>query len=257
MSDYREKLANLKTDKRHRFRGVYKYSGYKNSGWSGANGPIYLPTFMIVNVEVLDKEKDEWIPVTDHLWMNYSTYFKRYYPMEQGDVIFFDGRITEYRYRGGVNVRIERPTKVIVERSGEKLEEHKDDILEDFVLVDKFMKENEKYYKARDFFADLYKIPRFFFSMEHYGGVDVELFLDDSWVKKADFYKENVDREDIMAIYDRNKTSTKKRMLVSDGEGKREITEKEINKAYKKENRYRYDEEDFFDDDIDIEDLFD
>lgn len=100
----RSKLKAIGDGQRHTFTGTFVRPGYKNSY------KTYKPTLLIKNL-TCDGEIQ-----ADHLWLNYGLQFLRLGELVSGDVLQFDGRITDY-WKGYYNhqthdYKVERPTKV-------------------------------------------------------------------------------------------------------------------------------------------------
>lgn len=85
---------------------------------------------MIADLKVFQKGTFELI--ADHLWMNLTKQFLTYGWLEKGDVLQFDGRITDDQSKQEKIYDIEQPTKVSIVRNGVEL-------MPDFVLLKKHM----------------------------------------------------------------------------------------------------------------------
>src|SRR5512146_1372345 len=100
----RESLA-VREDERTTFRGRCERFGTKG-GWKGRS------ELTVLLVDVRDAHGQ---PVCDHLWFNKTRGFAALH-LQKGDIVEFDGRVTEYRkgYRGkgGRDYQLSRPTKV-------------------------------------------------------------------------------------------------------------------------------------------------
>lgn len=246
MSKYRTELDELTDERRYSFRGELKYTGYKDSGgYSYLYETKYSPTFMLINIEYWDEENHIWQFVADHLWMNYTKQFKYYFPLLKNDMIYFDGRITKYSYKDGINVRISIPTKVKVERNGNIIEKTCTEVLEDWELVNIIDEENKEYYEARDKIDNLYYLNNYVFAIPNIGGIEVFLNIDDKWMSKTQYKNKYQAREDIIELYKRNPNPATKIILHEQGknnpfgrepnsDGSLEVTLTEIKKLYKK-----------------------
>lgn len=80
----RTKLKQIGSDERHTFTGVFERTGFK----SYRNK--YTPTLMLKDIKIDDES------LTDHLWLKYGKNFLKLGKLEQGDIIQFDGRVSEY-----------------------------------------------------------------------------------------------------------------------------------------------------------------
>ena len=240
MSKYRKKLEKLTDKDRHSFCGDFKYTGYKLDYISSFGNLIYKPTFMLKNVKVLNKETNDWEIVADHLWINYTKNFKYFFPIQEGDVVYFDGRIKEYSSKNGVNVKIERPTKVKVLRDSKELEKDEDNVLEDKAMVEIFDKENAEYYEARDTIQNALNIPHYHFASENYSNIESYLKVgEEEWLSQEDFKKKYVEREDVVELYRKIKPiEIKIEYLDLETNEKKKITKKKIKKAFN--NAYPY-----------------
>lgn len=245
MSKYRKKLEELTDARRYSFRGVFKYTGYKMDYINSYGNEIYKPTFMLKNLEVYNEETDKWEYSSDHLWMNYTKNFKYFYPLKEGDIVYFNGRITGYRSRNGYNIKIERPTKVKVVRGEEELKKDEDNVLEDKEMVKIFDEENKEYYEARDNILDALKIPHYYFAMSIYDDIESYLKVGDEWLSQTDYRKNYIEREDVVELYNKVKPLVCKiDYYDSDKKQRVKVSKKEIESAY---GSYR-DEMDIYDD---------
>ena len=233
MSEYREKLKSLTDKDRHSFCGEYTYSGYKFSYISRAGNMIYKPTFMLKNVKVYNKETDSWELVSDHLWMNYTKNFKYFFPLEKGDIIYFNGRITDYHSSDGYNVKIERPSKVKVIRNGNELEKNADNILEDKELVKLFEEENADYYKARDTIQAALRIPHYRFAASNYPDIESYIKVYNGWLSQSEYRDKYIEREQVVELFNRINPIETKMDYFNYEENKRvEITDEKLEKEY-------------------------
>lgn len=256
MSKYRTELDELTDERRYSFRGIFTYTGYKNTGrFSDKYGILYSPTFMLKNVEYLNEENNTWEFVAEHLWLNYTKQFKYYYPLLKDDIVYFNGRIKKYNYKDGINVRINIPTKVRVERNWNIIDKTCTEVLEDWELVEVIDNENREYYTARDTIDSLYYLKNYFFVRNNIGDVEVLLNLDNKWISKYEYKNTYQDREDIVELYKRNPKPKSKIVVYEQGkdnpfdrkpnsDGSIEVTPSEIQKLY---NKYQTEYEDYED----------
>lgn len=242
MSEYRKKLAKLTSKERFRFFGTFKYSGYKDSYNPKAFGPSYVPTFMLKDVKYYNEEKDSWDYVADHLWMNYTKSFKYFFPLREGDKIYFNGRITPYTSKKGENVRIERPTQIKVFRGEEELQKDEKNILKDYEMVQIFDEENKDYYTARDEILAAFWIPYYYFARNNYPQIDSYILADDSWISQTDYKRKYVDREDIVDFYQRLTKPIEVKLEYYDKEKKKrvKVEKEEIIEAAEADRKSRF-----------------
>lgn len=258
MSKYRTELEELTDERRYSFRGIFTYTGYKNTGrFSDKYGILYSPTFMLKNVEYWNEENNTWEFVAEHLWLNYTKQFKYYFPLLKNDIIYFNGRIKKYSYKDGINVRINIPTKVKVERNGDIIDKTCTEVLEDWELVEIIDNENREYYTARDTIDSLYYLKNYFFVRNNIGDVEVLLNLDNKWISKYEYKNTYQDREDIVELYKRNPKPKSKIVIYEQGkdnpfgrepnsDGSLEVTHSEIQKLYNKYQTEYEEYEDFY-----------
>lgn len=256
MSKYRTELDELTDERRYSFRGIFTYTGYKNTGrFSDKYGILYSPTFMLKNVEYWNEENNTWEFVAEHLWLNYTKQFKYYFPLLKDDIIYFNGRIKKYSYKDGINVRINIPTKVKVERNGDIIDKTGTEVLEDWELVEVIDNENREYYAARDTIDSLYYLKNYFFVRNNIGDVEVLLNLDNKWISKYEYKNTYQDREDIIELHKRNPNPKSKIVIYEQGkdnpfgrepnsDGSIEVTPSEIQKVY---NKYQTEYEEYED----------
>lgn len=270
MSKYRKELEKLTDERRYSFRGILTYTGYKDTGrYSYNHGTLYSPTFMLKNVEYWNKENNSWVFVADHLWMNYTKQFKYYFPLLKGDFIYFNGRITKYSYKDGINVRVSMPTKVKVEREGNLIEKTCTDVIEDWVLVNIIDKENREYYEARDKIDSLFRMKHYFFVVNNIGEVEVFLNIGGQWLSKRQYKNKYQNREDVIAIYKKNPKPKSKIIVYGQDQdnvfertpnpdGSLEVSPSEIQKLYNKHKKscwYDYNDY-YYEDDEEYEDEY-
>ncbi|MBC1920963.1 hypothetical protein [Listeria grayi] len=77
----------------------------------------YQPTFMLTDIYQIDTDGKEHY-VADHLWMNLTKLFLKYGWLEKDGLVQFDGKVVEYMTQKKNDFKIERPSKVIITRSG-------------------------------------------------------------------------------------------------------------------------------------------
>lgn len=233
MSKYRSKLESLTSKERHSFCGEHTYSGYKFSYMSMGGNMIYKPTFMLKNLKVYNEETDSWEIVADHLWMNYTKNFKYFFPLEKGDIVYFNGRVTDYHSKDGYNVKIERPSKVKVVRNGKELEKNADNILEDKEMVELFDKENAEYYKARDTIQAALRIPHYYFATANYADIESYIKVGDEWLSQSEYKEKYIEREQIIELFNEIvPIKTKMDYFDYDKNKRVKITEDKLEKEY-------------------------
>ena len=122
MGEMRKGLKQIEGD-RLRFSGIFERFGtkprykpsYVDGGWVDFDRTVLL-------IQIKD---DNGKVVCDHLWMNYTKGFEKLGELEQGDLVFFNARVTEYT-KGYVNhreyidetevdYRLSNPTKIEIQ----------------------------------------------------------------------------------------------------------------------------------------------
>lgn len=248
MSKYRKGLEALTSKERHSFCGEYTYSGYKFSYMSMGGNMIYKPTFMLKNLKVYNEDTDSWEVVSDHLWMNYTKNFKYFFPLEKGDIVYFNGRITDYHSRDGYNVKIERPSKVKVIRNGQELEKNADNILEDKDMVELFDEENAEYYKARDTIQAALRIPHYHFATSNYADIESYIKVDGEWLSQTEYKEKYIEREQVIELFNKiGSIKTKMDYFDYDKNKRVKITEDKLEKEYSEFRKFMgYDDDEYW-----------
>lgn len=232
MSNFREKLYKLDNKERFTFSGTFKETGYKVS-YRNYFKDFEEPTFMLENVKVLNPETDKWEYVCDHLWLNYSKLFKYFYPIEKGDIVTFNGRVALYDYKDGTNVKIKMPSKVrVTDSKGLEKEKTKEPVIEDEELIKEIKEENKEYYNARDYFDNLFFNPYYTYCMHRYGGVRIELNVEDKWFQKEFFKKKFKKREQIVELYNSSPRPKDVRIRVPKGNRWKEVPIEKLKEEY-------------------------
>lgn len=147
----------------------------------------------------------------------YTKQFKYYFPLLKNDIAYFNGRITKYRYKDGINVRINIPTKGKVERDGKTINKTCTEVLEDWELVEIIDKENREYYEARDKIDNLFHMNNYFFVSNTIGEVEVLLNIDNKWISKSEYKNKYQSRGDILELYKRNSNLVSKIVVYGQG----------------------------------------
>lgn len=96
----RKILGNLGAKDRHAFQAVFGKYGYKR--YHDANrGELYSPTIMVRNLEIIDDPAHPQL-MSDHLWLNLTKRFVQLGFLQEGDLLQFKGRVSEYS-KGFIN----------------------------------------------------------------------------------------------------------------------------------------------------------
>lgn len=111
----RKELKNIGDEERHTYTATFERGGFKTSFGH------YKPTLLLVNIIESGRNK----VVTNHLWVNYGTQFKKLGHLKKGDEIKFNARVGYYTrgYEGNdpykkkehpisYDYKLERPSKV-------------------------------------------------------------------------------------------------------------------------------------------------
>lgn len=146
----RIKLKQVGSDERYTFTGVFERTGFKSYK------DKYTPTLMLKNIKIDDEL------LTDHLWLNYGKNFLKLGKLERGDIIQFDGRVSEYT-KGYYNedkqkdYQIERPTKVKLLDSNHEFQELPKENKE---IIRMILEDNQEFYNKtnRGTVDDMYYI---------------------------------------------------------------------------------------------------
>lgn len=138
----RIKLRKLGNDKRYTFTAEFGRVGYKTD----FRGPrtVYSPTIMLKNLKCNDEL------VTDHLWLNYTKGFAELGKLKDKMKIQFNARVKDYTKKAGLDYKLERPTKVTLLDTSQKLDPlpipSTDDKYYKNCLIGYIMKENKDFY---------------------------------------------------------------------------------------------------------------
>lgn len=190
---------------------------------------------MIADLKVFQKGTFELI--ADHLWMNLTKQFLTYGWLEKGDVLQFDGRITDDQSKQEKIYDIEQPTKVSIVRNGVEL-------MPDFVLLKKtyadLVKEikehNKEYYAARDFIDATYlTIPHYETTIQHWPKLQVIMMIDEQPYTQEEFKQRYFDRDALIELHNSDKVLKR---ISYNGEVKSEniISESDINAYFEKQD---------------------
>lgn len=102
----RLKLKDIGANERHKFKGTFERTGFKNSY------KTYSPTILLTNIFLDDSNE----LVTKHLWFNYGKQFLKLGVLKKGEKISFNARVSTYtKGRFGDikhDYKLERPTKI-------------------------------------------------------------------------------------------------------------------------------------------------
>ena len=96
----RKILGRLGSDERHTFQAEFGKYGYKRY-YDKSRGDLYSPTMVVRNVRIVDDPENPKM-VTDHLWLNLTKGFANLGLLETGDLIQFNGRVSQYN-KGFIN----------------------------------------------------------------------------------------------------------------------------------------------------------
>lgn len=198
----REKLKKIGNDKRHTFQGMFEFNGFKTDRYK-KNIEYENPTFMLADLKIVQADNIELI--TDHIWMNLTRQFLKFGWLESGDIVQFDGRITSYTSKKGIDYKIERPSKVKIFRKGVEIDGNsilnfsaRDEIIEEI------KKQNRNYYEARDFFFENYlSVPRYFKLKEKWPEIQAIIVIGEERYTGEKFKQIFKDRDSLIDLYNK------------------------------------------------------
>lgn len=198
----REKLKRIGNDKRHTFQGIFQFNGYKTDRYKN-NLEYENPTFMLANLKIVQADSIELI--TDHIWMNLTKQFLKFGWLESEDMVQFDGRITSYTSKKGINYKIERPSKVKIFRKGVEINDSS--TLNFFAreeIVEEIKKQNRNYYEARDFFFENYlSVPNYFKLKENWSEIQAVIVIGEERYTSEQFKEGFKDRNSLIDLYNK------------------------------------------------------
>jgi len=232
----REKLVELGNQNRYTFQGKFQFYDYQGTGvFNHYYEEFQYLNFMIADLKVFQNGTFELI--ADHLWMTLTKQFLTYGWLEKGDILQFDGRITNYRSQQEKINEIGHPTKVSIVRNGIEL-------MPDFFLLKKtyvdLVKEikerNKEYYAARDFIDATYlTIPHYETTIQHWPKLQTMIVIDGKQYTQEEFKQRYFDREALIELHNSDKVLKR---IFYNGEVKSEniISESDINAYVEKQD---------------------
>ena len=179
----RKILGRLGSDERHTFQAEFGKYGYKRY-YDKSRGDLYSPTMVVRNVRIVDDPENPKM-VTDHLWLNLTKGFANLGLLETGDLIQFNGRVSQYNKgfinKDKVDYELTYPSKVqlLVDKKTQPLpEDHRAQIGMIMNLNYKFYLNNQRPLVAyfMDSFAQWQKSQDTPLPIECHKGTDYENF---------------------------------------------------------------------------------
>ncbi|MGM0125705.1 hypothetical protein IGI37_003104 [Enterococcus sp. AZ194] len=186
---------------------------------------------MLTDVYQIDTARVEHY-VADHLWMNLTKQFLKYDWFKKGDLIQFDGKVSEYTTSKKTDVKIERPSKVSVTRLGKNIPLTDRLInLRPLEIEQEITLQIQPFTKARDALLAFFSLNKFqilkkkWHNIQPYAIVDNQLFTRDSF---REFYFTRESMIELHNLYITEKISIKKSVYNGDPIQENLLTEKDI-----------------------------
>lgn len=143
----RQKLREIGSKTRHRYRGTFKRYGFKV-----AFGHAKI-TMVLTDIYLIDDDGKNLSFVTDHLWFNLTKGFMELGILKEGEVISFNGRVSTYQKKETssghgkmTEFKLERPTKILLETDLIESAKREKWIGEHWKICNQVWSMNEKYY---------------------------------------------------------------------------------------------------------------